>query len=117
MRCKRKALSAADSGMVCNRFGLPRGRTRPVDCQSDLRFSLSKSVCNSYKWSFVYNVITKRLRFVACVAAIIFVIIIASSLVSPVSYESTAKVVIEPPGSEAFSLQAASPGVKVRQTI
>jgi uncharacterized protein involved in exopolysaccharide biosynthesis/Mrp family chromosome partitioning ATPase len=32
-------------------------------------------------------------------------------LVLPVSYESTAKVVIEPPGSEAFSLQAAFPGI------
>jgi len=32
-------------------------------------------------------------------------------LVSPVSYESTAKLVIEPPGSEAFSLQAGSPGI------
>ena len=111
MRCKRKELRAADSGMVRNRFGLPSGRARPVDCQSDLPFSLSKSVCNSYKWSFVFSVITKRLKFVACVAAIIFVIIIASLLVLPVSYESTAKVVVEPPGSEALSLQAASPGV------
>jgi len=37
---QRKELRAADSGMVRNRFGLPSGRARPVDCQSDLPFRL-----------------------------------------------------------------------------
>src|ERR1035438_7692654 len=111
MRCGRKALSGADSGVVPARIGLPSGRTRAVDCQSDLCFSLSRSVCKNFEWSFVVNVVSRRIRFITCVAAVIWAIIIAALLVLPVRYESTAKVVIEPPGSEAFSLQAAFPAI------
>jgi len=53
----------------------------------------------------------RQKRFIVVVAGLCFVVIAGALLLVTPVYESTARVVIDPPGSEAFSLQAVNQGL------
>lgn len=58
----------------------------------------------------VFKKIRHRYRIVLAVTAAIFVLIVAGLAVLPPVYETTARVSVDPPGSEAFSLIGAMGG-------
>ena len=60
---------------------------------------------------FLFDALRRQRTFIVAVALVCFAVICcALFLVTPV-YESTARVVVDPPGSEAFSLQSVGQGM------
>ena len=90
---------------------MPNSLPRASLHRTVLPSSTDKQLHKSYEWRKFLNIISRRQRFIINVTALIFVVIAASLLVLPASYESTAKVVVDPPGFETFSLQIASQGI------
>jgi uncharacterized protein involved in exopolysaccharide biosynthesis/Mrp family chromosome partitioning ATPase len=64
----------------------------------------------NYEWRTFFNVISRQFRLIVVTDVIIFVVFVLLLLLLPASYESTTKVVVDPPGSEAFSLQGTFQG-------
>jgi capsular exopolysaccharide synthesis family protein len=60
--------------------------------------------------AILIDAIRKRKRFIALVAACIFCGVILLCMVVPPTYESTAKIVVDRPGSEAFAFNEVSQG-------
>lgn len=64
-----------------------------------------RNTCGRERMLFL---VSRRMGFSICVAVVIFGTIMVALTVLPATYESSAKIVVDPPGSEAFSLQVAS---------
>jgi polysaccharide biosynthesis transport protein len=89
--------SLEPSGGIVPLTGHLRHRSTPTLELSDVKYTIAA--------------IRRQRGFIVMVACLGFVIISGSLLLVVPMYESTARVVIDPPGSEAFSLQSEAQGI------
>lgn len=110
MRGTKKAIAGVDIFKASSKFAISSGLSRTVPAEPGLCSSSDWPVCESYKWQTYFIAISRQNHFIILVSTALFVSIATGLLILPASYESTARLVVNPPGAEAFSLQSAYQG-------